>query len=242
MKITFLGTSDGKPDAKRYCSSTMIEVGESVYFIDAGAPLADLVVRMGIPYEKVKAIFNTHFHADHIFGVIHFLSLATWCYRNSKFDVFTPSERGIEAIKQVVAADCEGLPADRIRLVKYDETLCYKDENIEVTAIPTNHIPGSSYSFIVKAEGKKLMFSGDFNANLEDFPKVLYNERFDLFVAECAHFSFEALKEKLVGVQCDKVLVNHIFPPEIKEKEIEAAKPEFSFELGIARDGDIIEY
>ena len=62
MKITFLGTSHGVPAADRYCSSTMIDVNGCLYFIDAGAPLIDLLLRRGADLNQVKAVFTTHLH------------------------------------------------------------------------------------------------------------------------------------------------------------------------------------
>ena len=54
MKITFLGTSHGVPAADRYCSSAMIEVNGSVYLIDAGAPVIDLLIRQALKAYKHK--------------------------------------------------------------------------------------------------------------------------------------------------------------------------------------------
>ena len=62
MKITFLGTSHGVPAANRFCSSYMIEAGNAVYLVDAGAPVADLVLRQGREITDVRAIFTTHIH------------------------------------------------------------------------------------------------------------------------------------------------------------------------------------
>ena len=53
MKITFLGTSHGVPAADRYCSSTMLEINGARYFIDAGAPLIDILLRRGVDLNKV---------------------------------------------------------------------------------------------------------------------------------------------------------------------------------------------
>ena len=60
MKITFVGTSHGVPFADRYCTCTMIESGNSVYFIDAGRNIIDSVLRYGkSPYgERLKAVLE----------------------------------------------------------------------------------------------------------------------------------------------------------------------------------------
>ena len=64
MKITFLGTSAGIPDPDRHCSSTMIEVGERVYIVDAGAPMVDCLRTQGLLMERenaerIAAVFAT---------------------------------------------------------------------------------------------------------------------------------------------------------------------------------------
>ena len=44
MKITFLGTSHGIPEADRVLSSAMIEVGDNIYLVDAGAPITEKMI------------------------------------------------------------------------------------------------------------------------------------------------------------------------------------------------------
>ena len=58
MKITFLGTSHGAPCAERHCSCTMVEVNGALYFIDAGAPLTDVVLRAEKHPDQMRAIFK----------------------------------------------------------------------------------------------------------------------------------------------------------------------------------------
>lgn len=249
MKITFLGTSHGLPDVDRYCSSLLLEVGENAYLIDAGAPVADLLLRRGIPYGRVKAIFNTHIHSDHMLGFLPLLSLINWYYRADSIDVFMPEEIGCRVVKDLLTvSDCE-FNADRIRLTPYDETLVYDDGVIRVTPIATRHmavVNRPSYALLVEAEGKKLLFSGDFNASLADFPAMLYDTPVDLFISECAHFSAEALIDKLRGgdgghpVRCGRVLVTHIHPIAEKAPILEAAAPALPFPLSVARDGEEI--
>ena len=57
MKITFLGTSHGVPAKDRFCSGYMIEAGDATYLVDAGAPVADLVLRHG---KQITVLKNAH--------------------------------------------------------------------------------------------------------------------------------------------------------------------------------------
>lgn len=47
MKITFLGMSHGVSSSDRFCSCTMIEIGKTIYVIDAGASVTDCLLRYG---------------------------------------------------------------------------------------------------------------------------------------------------------------------------------------------------
>ena len=60
MRITFLGTSHGVPEAHRHCACMMVECGERIYFVDMGMMAMDALRRRGRPIENVKAIFITH--------------------------------------------------------------------------------------------------------------------------------------------------------------------------------------
>jgi ribonuclease Z len=102
MKITFLGTSHGVPAADRYCSSAMIEVNDSVYLIDAGAPAADLLIRRGVNLDTVKAVFTTHLHGDHVFGVIQMASLFNWFFKTADADFYLTEQAGIDAIGKTI--------------------------------------------------------------------------------------------------------------------------------------------
>ena len=88
MKITFIGTSHGVPAKDRYCSCILIEVGGSFYFIDAGAPLADVIQRRGLDFNNFKAVFTTHAHGDHTAGIFQAADLLNWYYKGGSADFF----------------------------------------------------------------------------------------------------------------------------------------------------------
>ena len=60
MKITFLGTSHGVPEANRKCSCIMIEVGENIYFVDMGMPVVDELRTRGKSMAAVKGASLLH--------------------------------------------------------------------------------------------------------------------------------------------------------------------------------------
>ena len=51
-------------------SMWLIETAKGGYIIDAGAPVMDCLLRRGFEPEKLKAVFITHMHGDHVNGLI----------------------------------------------------------------------------------------------------------------------------------------------------------------------------
>ena len=243
MKITFLGTADGKPSAERYCSSTMIEAGGNLYFIDCGAPLIDILLRRGEDVSKVKTIFITHTHNDHMDGVIPIAALFSWHYRDYQMDIYMPEEKVIGLTKQLLAAQMGSLDEARVRFHEVTEALRYDDGTLKVTCVPTRHLAGQnrpSFSYIVEAEGKKALFTGDLSGHLteKDFP-VCKGVSFDLAVCEMAHFSAEEVKPYLKELDTKKLLFNHVFPL-AKLEDIKAMDGTLPCPVASVKDGDSV--
>ena len=74
------------PGKNRFSSSVMVEIGEKIYIVDAGAPVSEMLFQRGISFDKVKTIFITHCHSDHVNGLPFFASLAdSHVFPDSKF-------------------------------------------------------------------------------------------------------------------------------------------------------------
>lgn len=248
MKLTLLGTSHGVPSDERYTSCYMLEVGEKIYLFDGGAPVADLFERNGKKMTDVKGFFNTHFHGDHVFGALQFLSLLNWYQTNeADIDIMMPDEKSKEALKNVIlAADEKAFDENRMRFKTISPGIIFDDGIIKVEAIQTMHISNAekkSYAFYIEAEGKNVLYTGDmsFGFEFDDFPKVAFDRHIDVIISECAHFPAEKLAEYMNKVNTDIFVVSHIYPVEQIET-LEKMADSYDFELLIAEDGDEIEF
>ena len=245
MKITFLGTADGKPSAERYCSSTMIEVNGARYFIDAGAPLIDVLLRRGVDIASVKAIFATHTHNDHVDGILSIAALMSWHYRDYEIDIHLPEQRCIDAFKELLNACMGSLDEERVRFHPMTLSTPYRDENISLTPIPTQHLAQQgrpAFSYLLEAEGRRVLFSGDLSQRLsgDDFPAARVSGGLDLMVCEMAHFGVEHVEKYLPDLKAKKLLFNHVFPL-TKLEGIAALDGKYGYPVKAVRDGDEIE-
>ena len=105
MKITFVGSGHGVPAAERYCSSAMIEAGGAIYFIDAGAPIMDELLRLGKSINDVRSVFITHCHSDHTSGLLSMAGRLNWYYKEASVFFYLPEEEMIAACKHIMAAN-----------------------------------------------------------------------------------------------------------------------------------------
>lgn len=246
MKITFLGSSHGVPAADRYCSSLMVEVGEKTYVIDAGAPLMDCLLRHGKTPTDVQAIFITHTHGDHIDGLVEFVDLVDWYYKNDTVEIYTPEQSmidGFEAFWKLALHRPAGVNA-RISFAVAPSDFVYDDGNLKVTYIPTKHVNGGarpSYAMLLEAEGKRVIVTGDLSQNLAlgDFPKVASEIETDLIVCEMAHFGVSKVKPYLDICKTRHISFTHVAPAK-RFDDIEAIKGVYPFEISIAKDDDEI--
>ena len=189
MKIVFIGTSHGVPEASRRCSSAMLEIGDKRYFVDMGTdPMPDLITRHIHP-DSVKGIFITHMHGDHTNGLPAFLELSSWYFKNTMPTVCLPEpmDKTVEALR--VWMKCNQTTMKDFTFMPVKEGVFYEDDTIRVTAYRTKHI-AESYSFLIEAEGKRVFFSGDLwpDGKGADFATQVLDEPLDLAVCEGGHF------------------------------------------------------
>ena len=216
MKLTFFGTSHGVPMETRFNSCTVLEIGEAVYIIDGGAPVADQLVRHGIDYNRIKAVFTTHMHGDHTLGLLNFLDLASWYYKDASFDCYLTEEEGVKAFTNVIMTVSKKFDTERIRLKTSAPGCFYKDENLTVTAYPTLHFFNGqypSYSLVIDTkEGKRVIFTGDLHwADAKDFPTVARTEPSSAIICEMAHFSHKVILPILNECPTERVFINHVY-------------------------------
>ncbi|MBE6686647.1 MAG: MBL fold metallo-hydrolase [Ruminococcaceae bacterium] len=230
MKIRFLGTNHGMEDSKtnknRQC--ILIESAGRSYIFDAGAPVAEILEKEDYDLSRIKGIFISHRHTDHL------LYLAQLCENKSiNAKIYLPDDEQMARYSKEY---------DR-RFFKICEGNFYNDLFMKVSSVKTKHLidwEGNSicHGFLVEAEGKRVHITSDMTPELIDFPKYLEKgEAVDMIVSECAHPEISGLFEKFDSCNAERIAVIHVYPEE-RYDELNSRMGKNSFELLLPADGD----
>ena len=82
--LNILGCGSAKPSVRHNQSCTVLNFREALYMIDCGEGAQQQMQRMGLKFSRLRHIFLTHLHGDHILGLpglLQTLSLNGHCGR-----------------------------------------------------------------------------------------------------------------------------------------------------------------
>ena len=69
IAVTILGNSSAKPTATGHPSAQVVNINEQFFLVDAGEGVQRQMARCGISPLKLRAVFISHLHGDHFFGL-----------------------------------------------------------------------------------------------------------------------------------------------------------------------------
>lgn len=167
IKVTVLGRASAKPTVNSHPSAQVVNVNEQYYLVDAGEGVQQQMFRCGINPLKLRAIFISHLHGDHIFGLFPLLSTLGLCGRQMPLKIFAPRPFG--EILEYHLRYFDSYMSYEVEWVEVDTTrhqMIFESKTLEVWSIPLRHrVPCSGYHFKEKRP----------ELNVDKFKIVKYN-------------------------------------------------------------------
>lgn len=92
--LTVLGSSSALPTAKRFPTAQVLNVHERFFLIDCGEGTQIQLRRFSINMSKIKHVFVSHLHGDHVFGIFGLFSSYNLMGRKTDFHVYAHKDFG----------------------------------------------------------------------------------------------------------------------------------------------------
>ena len=149
FKIHILGCGSALPTLRHNASSQVVEMGNKFFMIDCGEGTQMQLRHTHIHFAKLQAIFISHLHGDHCFGLLGLLSTFGMLGRTAPMHVYAPQE--FETIfREQLAFFCATLGFEVVfhGLDTTQNKMIYEDRGLTVTTIPLQHrVPTCGFLF-----------------------------------------------------------------------------------------------
>ena len=153
FKIHILGCGSALPTLHHYASAQVVEMRGKQFMIDCGEGTQMQLRRSRIRFTKLSAVFITHLHGDHCFGLIGMISTFGLLGRTAKLDVYAPKELE-HMLQEQMRMFCHNFDYEVVfhAVDTRKQQVVYEDRSLTVESIPLEHrMPCCGYLFKEKA-------------------------------------------------------------------------------------------
>ena len=147
--VTILGNSSAKPTPKAHPSAQVVNFHEQHYLVDAGEGVQQQLIRRGINPLRLRAVFISHLHGDHCFGLFPLIATLGLEGKRTPLDIYAPAPMG-EILDYHRRYFWDDLPYE----VKWHEVkttehrIIFENKTLEVWSIPLRHrVPTAGFLF-----------------------------------------------------------------------------------------------
>lgn len=140
FKVHILGCGSALPTLQHNASSQIVELRDKLFMIDCGEGTQIQLRRSRVHFSKIIAVFISHLHGDHCFGLPGMISTFGLVGRTAPLHIYAPSD--FEPIlNQTLDFFCQGLEFDVIfhSVDTKQNKVIYEDRSLTVETIPLQH-------------------------------------------------------------------------------------------------------
>ena len=149
ISITILGNASAKPTSAAHPSAQIVNINEQLFLMDAGEGVQRQMARCGISPLKLRAVFLSHLHGDHLYGLFPLLSTLGLYGRRTPLRIYAPRPFGemLEGFLSLFESDLPYKP----EWVEVDTTkhqIIFENDTTEIWSLPLRHrVPTAGYLF-----------------------------------------------------------------------------------------------
>ena len=149
FRVHVLGCGSARPSLRHNASAQVVEMRGKMLMVDCAEGTQMQLMRAKINFNKIKAVFISHLHGDHCFGLLGLISSFGLLGRTAPLLVAAPKQ--LEPIfHQAMPLFCANLGYD-VEFMPLDTkkaAVVYDDRTLSVTTIPLMHrVPCCGFLF-----------------------------------------------------------------------------------------------
>ena len=140
FKVHILGCGSALPTLRHYSSAQVVELRGKYFLVDCGEGTQMQLRKSRVHFAKINAVFISHLHGDHCFGLIGMISTFGLLGRTAPLHIYAVREMG-EMLQRQMQLFCHGLEYD-VEFHEIDTTqqyVIYEDRSLTIETIPLEH-------------------------------------------------------------------------------------------------------
>lgn len=140
FNVHILGCGSALPTLKHFASSQVVEIRGKFFMIDCGEGTQIQLRRSRVGFTKIQAVFISHLHGDHCFGLIGLISTFGMLGRTAALHVYAPAPLG-PMLKAQMDMFCTGLEFEVVfhAVDTTQHQVIFEDRSLTVESIPLQH-------------------------------------------------------------------------------------------------------
>ena len=149
FRVHILGCGSALPTPRHHASAQVVEVRGKLFLVDCGEGTQIQLRRSHIRFTKISAVFISHLHGDHCFGLIGMLSTFGLLGRTARLAIYAP-----QALEEVLRLQMKLFCHDFDYEVDFHavdtarQQVVYDDRSLTVETLPLEHrMPCCGYLF-----------------------------------------------------------------------------------------------
>ncbi len=149
FEVTILGCGSALPTLRHKPSAQIVNIHEKLFMVDCGEDAQVGFRRSKLNFNRLHAIFISHLHGDHCFGLIGLISTLSLLGRNADLHIYAEA-RLEEVLRPQIDCFCCGIEFDVVfhAINPYEHKVIYADRSVSISTLPLRHrVPCCGFLF-----------------------------------------------------------------------------------------------